>query len=340
MLEVNQLGRSYGDFVAVDDVSFTIGNGEIVGLLGHNGAGKTTIMKMLSGYLEPNQGNIMIDGLDLARDTVRVQHCLGYLPENLPVYPELSVADYLDYAAQLKGLQGASRETELRRVILATDITAKLLSPIATLSRGYKQRVGVAQALLGKPKLLILDEPTNGLDPTQTEHMRELIREISAEATVILSTHIMQEVDALCDRALILRDGKLVVDERLDQLRHSNQLLLRTSLDPATLPTTLSRHDALRDVSLDTLPESQTGTFRYRITLPEQADQQAVSATLAQAVVHASASLFELRSEHRDLETLFKEVSQTQELAPTLATLAANQPPAANSNKEGVNDAA
>src|SRR5690554_6115506 len=203
MLEVSGLSRRYGDFVAVDKVSFTIGAGEIVGLLGHNGAGKTTIMKMLSGYLEPDAGKVRIGGIDLAEAPKEVQRRLGYLPENLPVYPDMTVADYLDYAAALKGLAGDAKRSEIARAVRETDIADKFLAPIATLSRGYRQRVGVAQAILGRPRLLILDEPTNGLDPTQTLHMRNLIRRLAEHATVIVSTHIMQEVDALCDRVLI-----------------------------------------------------------------------------------------------------------------------------------------
>ena len=161
MLEVSQITRSYGNFKAVDNVSFSIGKGEIVGLLGHNGAGKTTILKMISGYLEPDNGSIHIDGISLADELKQVQTGLGYLPENLPVYAEMTVADYLDYAADLKGLLDKNKNDEIKRVIAATELSGRLLAPIATLSRGYRQRVGVAQAILGKPKLLILDEPTN-----------------------------------------------------------------------------------------------------------------------------------------------------------------------------------
>ena len=191
MLEVEQLTRLYGNFKAVDNVSFKINKGEIVGLLGHNGAGKTTIMKMLSGFIEANQGSIEIDGADIQKDLKQAQQSLGYLPENLPIYPEMIVADYLDYASEMKGLTGDAKIAEIKRVIQATDIVPKLLMPISTLSRGYKQRVGVAQAILGKPRLLILDEPTNGLDPTQTQLIRALIRNLAKDATVILSTHIL-----------------------------------------------------------------------------------------------------------------------------------------------------
>lgn len=307
MLDVKSLRRTYGDFVAVDGVTFSIGKGEIVGLLGHNGAGKTTIMKMLSGYLEPSGGQITMDGTDLGQQLKKVQQKIGYLPESLPVYPEMTVADYLDYAASLKGLTGVEKPAEIKRALTATAISDKLLAPIATLSRGYKQRVGVAQAILGKPSLLILDEPTNGLDPTQTLQMRELIRELAKEATVILSTHIMQEVDALCDRVLMVRGGKLVIDARLDNLRQSRYLKLITS------PLDDSATGALAQIAGVEVFEQQTaGDSRahFRVTLAESADMDSVSAALAKAVLGAGADLYQLHAEVRDLESLFREVNQ------------------------------
>ena len=303
MLEVTQLKRAYGDFVAVDTVSFTIAKGEIVGLLGHNGAGKTTVMKMLSGYLEPSAGSIHFNGLSLADNTKLLQQKIGYLPESLPVYPEMSLAEYLDYAADLKGLRGADKAAEVKRVILATDIASKLLAPIATLSRGYKQRVGVAQALLGKPSLLILDEPTNGLDPSQTLQMRELIRSIAKEATVILSTHIMQEVDALCDRVLMMRAGKLVIDAKLDQLRHSQSILLRTNLAAEPLKQQLAALDGIQ--TIDAL-----GAEYWRLQLAEGTDVRALGAAVAKALVAQGAELYQLQAETRDLESLFRDVNE------------------------------
>ncbi len=307
MLDVTSLKRTYGDFVAVDGVTFSIGKGEIVGLLGHNGAGKTTIMKMLSGYLEPSGGQIKMDGMDLAQQLKHVQLKIGYLPESLPVYPEMTVADYLDYAASLKGLQGAEKQAEIKRALTATAIGEKLLAPIATLSRGYKQRVGVAQAILGKPSLLILDEPTNGLDPTQTLQMRELIREVAKEATVILSTHIMQEVDALCDRVLMVRGGHLVIDARLDSLRQSRYLRLITTPLSDTAITTLSQIPGV-DVFEHQAVEGTRAS--YRVTLSEAAELDTVSAALAKAVIAAGADLYQLFAEVRDLESLFREVNQ------------------------------
>ena len=226
MIEADRLTRRYGEFVAVSDISFEIAPGEIVGLLGHNGAGKTTIMKMLTGFIEPSAGHVRVDGVDVEEDPSTVQARLGYLPESLPLYPELSVSGYLEYTALLRGVDAQGAVTQ---AIAATELEEKALEPISTLSRGFKQRLGVAQAILHEPHFLILDEPTNGLDPTQTQHMRELIKRLSASATVILSTHIMQEVNAICDRVLILKGGELALDERLADLMMSNQLQVRTA---------------------------------------------------------------------------------------------------------------
>ena len=313
MLEVRQLTRLYGDFKAVDNVSFKIKKGEIVGLLGHNGAGKTTIMKMLSGFIEANQGSILIDDIDLQQDPKKAQRYIGYLPENLPIYPEMIVADYLDYISEMKGITGDQKISEIKRVIQATDIVPKLLSPISTLSRGYKQRVGVAQAILGRPKLLILDEPTNGLDPTQTQLIRALIRNLANEATVILSTHIMQEVDALCDRALIIRNGKLAVDAQLEKLRESNHLLLSTSLPTDKLTALLQPLSAVvkvEDISADQ-SDTKPSVCRYRLSVKEMSDHFALCGEISNLVVASGATLYAISQEHRDLETLFREVNES-----------------------------
>ncbi|MGE0622290.1 MAG: ABC transporter ATP-binding protein [Pseudomonadales bacterium] len=296
MLEAVGLTRRYGDFLAVSNVSFSIGQGEIVGLLGHNGAGKTTIMKMLTGYLEPSSGSVTVDGVNLAQDPKAVQSRLGYLPENLPLYPEMSVADYLDYAAELRGIDAPAA---VRRAIEATELESKALDPIATLSRGFKQRVGVAQAILHEPRLLILDEPTNGLDPSQTEHMRSLIQRLAASATVILSTHIMQEVDAICDRAIILRGGELVLDERLSDLKESRTYRLRSHED-AGLPDQLRRLPCVAEVQV-----ASPGCYAVTVS----GDLDTAAKAVAEAVVGGAHPLYELSLQRRDLETVFREVT-------------------------------
>lgn len=297
MIEADHLSRRYGDFLAVDDVSFSIGHGEIVGLLGHNGAGKTTIMKMLTGYLEPSEGAVRVDATVVEQDRQAVQRQLGYLPENLPLYPELSVADYLAYAAQLRGVDPAPA---VRRAIEATELGVKALDPIATLSRGYKQRLGVAQAILHEPRFLILDEPTNGLDPGQTQHMRALIKRLSEHATVILSTHIMQEVNALCDRVLILRGGVLAVDEHLENLRASNRLHVRTA-PGADLAAAVTGVEGVTQAH-----QSAPGSWEIETA----GAPDGVAERVATALVGAGLPLYQLNSAQRDLESVFREVDE------------------------------
>ena len=311
MLEVNQLARYYDDVKAVDNVTFAIDKGEIVGLLGHNGAGKTTVMKIISGYLEPDEGTVVVDDVDSKINPKAIQRQLGYLPETLPVYPEMTVADYLDYAATLKGLEDKRKSAEISRVVKATAIANKFLAPIGTLSRGYKQRVGVAQAILGRPKLLILDEPTNGLDPGQTQHMRALIRELASDATIILSTHIMQEVNALCSRALILRSGKLVVDAQLNELRQSRNLLLTSSL-PETGMSSLKALEGVAKVICkgSEVIKGNESANHYCITLKPEADQHALSAAINKHIVETGRDVYALQPEQRSLETLFRQVNE------------------------------
>lgn len=302
MIQVERLTRRYGDFTAVDDVSFRIGRGEVVGLLGHNGAGKTTIMKMLTGYLEPTSGSIRIDGMDIGEHRKAIQARIGYLPENCPVWPEMTVIDYLDYQAGLHGVPAAERERAIAGAIRRTRLAAKATERIETLSRGYRQRVGVAQALLHNPDIIILDEPTNGLDPTQILQMRELLRELAKTATVIVSTHILQEVQAVCERVLIMRAGRLVVDARLDELQRGARLLVSVDRDAREL---LAGIEAVKSVQ-------ERGAAQGRLRYALEAEPDAAPAVAA-ALHAAGYGLFELQPERRDLETVFAEVNTAPE---------------------------
>lgn len=309
MLDVRLVSRFFGDFKAVDDVTFSVNQGEIVGLLGQNGAGKTTIMKMLTAYLEPDTGSIEFNGVNIAEDSTELRRELGYLPENLPVYPELSIASYLDYAAELKGFHGASKRQAIRQVVEATDLGSRLLSPIATLSRGLKQRVGVAQAILGEPSILILDEPTNGLDPAQTEQMRQLIRTLSQSATVILSTHIMQEVEAICDRALIVRQGRLAVDARLAELTQGSRIRLRTDAKAGAIDQALKALSVLQSV------RSMKYSGDYLLDIATDEDIDSVIAQCVRMLVDANIAVMSIQSDRRDLQSLFLEVNAEQSAA-------------------------
>ena len=293
MIDAEDLTRRYGETLAVDAVSFSIGSGEIVGLLGHNGAGKTTIMKMLTGYLEPSAGRVAVDGHDVADAPAAVQQRLGYLPENCPVYPEMTVVEYLDYVAGLRHVE--NRPAALKEVLTATDLGGRAFDLIGTLSRGYQQRVGVAQAIVHKPQLLILDEPTNGLDPGQTQQMRDLIRRLAENATVILSTHIMQEVDAVCDRVMILRAGKLALDERMTALQLSERMVLQTDATQDDVETALGGFATV---------DERDGAY----ALDGVADD-ASRAEATRRLVAAGIAVHGLAPEKRDLETVFREVS-------------------------------
>ncbi len=306
MIRVENLTRTYGDLKAVDQVSFQIRQGEIVGLLGHNGAGKTTIMKMLTGYLEPTSGSIEIDGLDIATRRGEVQQRIGYLPENDPLYPEMSVIDYLDYAAALHAVPEAERARRIREAIRRTDLEAKACEAIGTLSKGYRQRVGVAQAILHEPRLLILDEPTNGLDPTQVQQMRELIRSLAEHSTVILSTHILQEVQAICNRVIIIRNGQKALDSGIDELQAGKRLLVALDAAPD------QAMEPLAEIAGVTSVESLSGGgpgHRYALSLGGEEDPFATAPLVARRVASEGWNLYSLQPERRDLEEIFGEIS-------------------------------
>jgi ABC-2 type transport system ATP-binding protein len=308
MIEVDRLSRCYGELRAVDDVSFQIGQGEVVGLLGHNGAGKTTAMKILTGYLEPSAGSVRIDGMDIAERRRAVQQRIGYLPENCPVYPEMTVIDYLEYQAALHGVPFGQTSAAIRTAIERTELGPKAAEVIATLSRGYRQRVGVAQAILHGPAVLVLDEPTNGLDPSQIQHMRALIRELAETATVILSTHILQEVEAVCDRVLIMRSGRLALDAELNDISSSRRLLVTLDRPPAEAEPIFA---ALESVTAIEPLETAGGRYRYALDTP---DPEATAPRIADRLSDAGWLLYGLTPETRSLEALFGEINGKPEV--------------------------
>lgn len=218
MIEVSHLTKQYGNHLAVDDVSFAVADGQICGLLGPNGAGKSTIMNILTGYLSATSGQVTVAGHPLPEEADAAKACVGYLPEQPPLYPEMTVQEYLTFAAELKGVKKAERKEQVCRAARRTGLEAVLPRLIRSLSKGYKQRVGIAQALLGSPRLIILDEPTVGLDPAQVIEIRKLIRELGRAHTVILSSHILSEVQAVCQQILILSKGHLAAAGSLEEL--------------------------------------------------------------------------------------------------------------------------
>ena len=300
MISVSNLSRSYGSTLAVDNVSFEITNGEVVGLLGHNGAGKTTIMKMITGFIEPSSGSVEVDGLVLGENTVGIQKKIGYLPENCPVWPEMRVTDYLIYQAKLHLVEGAMIGPLVSEAIEKTRLTEKATARIDTLSRGYRQRVGVAQALLHKPDILILDEPTNGLDPNQILQMRELIKELAKSSTVIVSTHVLQEVQAICERVLIMRGGQLVLDSKIKDLQSENKIIFNFQPSESDVITMLSESPLVKKV--EEVQNSETTSVRVEV-------QKEEIPSLIRSLVSAGANIESIMPEKRTLETVFAEVS-------------------------------
>lgn len=231
MIEVSHLTKQYGNHLAVGDVSFTVADGQICGLLGPNGAGKSTIMNILTGYLSATSGQVTVAGHPLPEEADAAKACVGYLPEQPPLYPEMTVQEYLTFAAELKGVKKAERKEQVCRAARRTGLEAVLPRLIRSLSKGYKQRVGIAQALLGSPRLIILDEPTVGLDPAQVIEIRKLIRELGRAHTVILSSHILSEVQAVCQQILILSKGHLAAAGSLEELTADGKSLEEVFLE-------------------------------------------------------------------------------------------------------------
>ena len=218
MIEVKNLVKKYGDHLAVNDLSFTIEPGKIYGFLGPNGAGKSTTMNIITGYLAATEGQVLINGHDITEEPEEAKKCIGYLPEIPPLYMDMTPKEYLEFAADLKGIPKAKRKESIDQVVKMAGIEDVFLRLIKNLSKGYKQRVGLAQAILGFPEIIILDEPTVGLDPKQIVEIREVIKKLGKHHTVILSTHIMQEVSAVCDEVLIISKGQLVAKDTPDNL--------------------------------------------------------------------------------------------------------------------------
>ena len=231
MIEVSHLTKQYGNHLAVDDVSFTVADGQICGLLGPNGAGKSTIMNILTGYLSATSGQVTVAGHPVPEEADAAKACVGYLPEQPPLYPEMTVQEYLTFAAELKGVKKAERKEQVCRAARRTGLETVLPRLIRSLSKGYKQRVGIAQALLGSPRLIILDEPTVGLDPAQVIEIRKLIRELGRAHTVILSSHILSEVQAVCQQILILSKGHLAAAGSLEELTADGKSLEEVFLE-------------------------------------------------------------------------------------------------------------
>lgn len=311
MINVTGLTKSYGPVEALRGVSFSVADGEIVGLLGPNGAGKTTIIKIITGYLQPDAGEVYVNGLDVLTHTRQVQAQIGYLPETAPLYPELSVQGYLKMMADLRQIPESEQKARIAEAVRAVGLQEHLTRPIGQLSKGFRQRVGLAQAILHRPKLFILDEPTIGLDPKQIVEVRSLIRRLAEESTVLFSTHILSEVEALCDRAIILINGLVKADARLSDLAASADAIVVLEQAVEGAEGALGGLSGVRAVEPLKTPDGFP-TFRLL------GDSSVAGGDLCPMVYRLARErnwpLRELRRDVRTLETVFNELATAAEV--------------------------
>ncbi len=306
MIEVKHLCKRYGDFEALRDVSFSISRGEVVGLLGPNGAGKTTTMKILTGFLYPSGGSAAIAGHDVVTDSLEVRRRIGYLPENAPLYTDMQAIEFLEAVAEIHGLGRKERRERIGHAAERCGIRDVLTVPIGHLSKGYRQRVGIAFTLLHDPDLLILDEPTSGLDPNQIQDIRRLLKELGEDKTIILSTHILREVEVTCSRVLIINRGQLVADASPDDLRKAELLVVAgRGAAPETVRTKLLALDGVNGAEVERRKgEGERFFARLRV---EPSD--ALAGRIFELAKDEGWTLTELRFENASLEDVFQELT-------------------------------
>ena len=304
MIEIAHLTKRFGPITAVDDVSFYVAQGEVVGFLGPNGAGKSTTMKMATGFLRPTSGTARICDFDVLEDPIEVKQRIGYLPEGAPMWPDMTTAAFLRFIARVRGFDGAEVDEKIAQAIDKTQLASVLEQPIDTLSKGYKRRVGLAQALLHDPEVLILDEPTDGLDPNQKHEVRELIHGMSDDKAIVVSTHILEEVEAVCSRAVIIAKGRIVADDTPEELLKKapdhNAVIIRAA-DLAAVRAALSGVDGVDGIEdLD----------QARISVRPSADAPVVDAGGA-ALRDKGVSVDEIRVERGRLDDVFRQITAT-----------------------------
>jgi len=304
LIEVKNVTKKYGNFIAVDNITFTVKDGEVVGLLGQNGAGKSTTMNMITGFIEPTEGNIVINGFDIMKKPLKAKKQIGYMPENVPLYTELTVKEFVTYMAELKLVERKIRKQEVENVIKETGLQEVENKLIRNLSRGYKQRVSMAGALVGNPEVLILDEPTVGLDPKQIIEIRNLIKNLGKKHTVILSSHILSEISQICEKVVILNKGKIVAidtPENLEEKTKEQNILYVTVEDKEEKMPNLK--EKIKDIEkLEMVKDNEDGTKQYKIISKSEKD---VRKLLFEILPKEGITIFELKKAETSLEDAF-----------------------------------
>ena len=309
MIQVDSLSKDYAGRPALKDVSFSVEKGEILGFLGPNGAGKTTTMRILTGYLPPTSGSARIAGFDIGTHSLEARRRIGYLPESVPLYKELTVYEYLDYVARLRAIEASQRAQKIDLAMEKANVTSVADRIIGKLSKGFRQRVGIAQAVIHEPDVMILDEPTEGLDPRQRSDTRALIRDLGREHTVILSTHILPEVEATCDRVLIINEGAIVASDTTEglsgKMKRGQRLEALVAAEEDAIRLALQSLPGVVSVRTEAMPED-----RRRVLIEGDPDVE-LRNRVARALVKADIDLFELRAEAVSLEDVFLRLTRT-----------------------------
>lgn len=312
MIKIENLTKFYGDFKAVDNISFTINDCEILGFLGPNGAGKTTTLKILTCFMPPTEGNIWFNDLDIHEHSMEIRKMIGYLPENAPLYEYMSIYEYLNYICDLREISGSKRKERMFKMIEICGLAEMLSKDIGELSKGYRQRVGIAQAMIHEPEILILDEPTVGLDPNQVVEIRNLIKEVGIEKTVIISTHILSEVEAVCNRVVIISSGEIVADGTTETLRSdmAGKAIIHLEIkgDSNYSPDAFSEIDGVEKVS--SLSETENGTRKLDITVSSDRD---IREDIFRKTVEKGWVLLEMNQHKTNLEEVFRKLTLSQE---------------------------
>ena len=316
MIEVSNLVKKYGDHTAVDQLSFQIEKGKIYGFLGPNGAGKSTTMNMITGYIASTEGKVMIDGHDILEEPEAAKKCIGYLPEMPPLYFDMTVLEYMKFAADLKKIPRNQKDKQIKEVMDMVKITDMKDRLIKNLSKGYRQRVGLAQAILGYPEVIILDEPTVGLDPKQIIEIRDLIKSLKQKHTVILSSHILSEVRAVCDYVLIISHGKLVASDTPDNLERlaagSNSLLMKVKGEKDTIRKDLETIEGVTGVEMSY--ESDEELWKTKVSIQENVD---IREKVFYAMAKANCPIYEMQVKRVSLEDVFLELTEGEKKKST-----------------------
>ncbi len=305
MIEVSHLSKSYGERVAISDLNFTIEKGEVVGFLGPNGAGKSTTMKIITGFMAATSGNARVCGFDVFENPIEVKKRIGYLPEVPPLYTDMLVEEYLRYVAALKQVPAEKINSFVGKALEKTQLTAVKGRLIQNLSKGFKQRVGIAQALVSEPEVLILDEPTVGLDPKQVSEIRDLIKELQGEHTIILSTHILPEVQATCNKVIIIHEGRIVAQKTIEQIEKMNHGYIMLTIKTRTAGLLEDRLTGIAGVKEVEMVSGQ----HFRLKLDEQED---IIEKIASEVIRSGAGLLELSPTRANLEDIFLKLTYGQ----------------------------